>query len=149
MKILILMMMFFSNASFAVGWEHLDIRKANEYGFVINAELEEKNNCYKVSILSPKTIDFESLGELSFFSIRYKKVLSTEEKGWELTSTGTEISLPYEIENNLMKSGYLCIASEDIDKSYISVQYYRKKAPPMFLLFPIELAVNGQQNNLM
>lgn len=129
------LLLIFSKVSLAIGWEEISKDNAKKRRIFVSAENDQRMGCYNFKVLLPNVLNFNELGNLDFWSARYK-VISERSKGWQLASKGTQIVLPSQPkgENVLIES--VCISAKDLKNSYISAIYggSQGRVPMLILL---------------
>ena len=138
MKILAyLLLLFCANTCFAVSWNELSKEEAGNYHIEVKAKYIDRDGCFKIKAKFPNTVSFKDLGDRLIWGAQYKKII-TKNKGWQLTSKGTQVALQINSEGNFKKVASICIGSDDIKHSYLSLIYgVRKAVPPMVLLIKL------------
>jgi hypothetical protein len=131
------LLLLFSNMSFAVGWEELSKEDAQKRGIIVYSEFSQSMDCFKFIVTSPKTLHFGNLGNREFLTADYKSV-HKKSRGWQLSSKGTQIKLPSELDGINIKISSLCLSESDSLSAYLSLNYAGPQGtPPMMILLDL------------
>ncbi len=123
MKILsLLILIFSSNLTNAIGWDELSKESAIDRKIDISVVYDGSGACHKIEALLPTKIMFEELGARELWSVHYRTI-KEKVRGWQLNSKGTEILLPTEARPNNQNIVSICLSDPDFMFGYLSAIY--------------------------
>ncbi len=131
------LLFIFTNACFAIGWEEVSKENIEIRGISVDIKFNQSMGCNEFKISMPEQLFFKDLGGREFWTARYK-VVQEKSRGWQLTSEGTQVILPSNTQNQLVKIEALCLSNTDLKTAYLSAVYGGPQGtPPMVILLDL------------
>lgn len=133
-NLIFILTLLVSSKSLAVGWEEISKGNLAERGITVALNLDKRRGCTEIKIVFPKTLFFKDLGNRKFWSAEYRSI-SEKSVGWQISSQGTHIGLPYTAEAKNIIIDQLCLKNRDMKAAYISALYGGQPgSPPMIVI---------------
>ncbi len=130
-------MLLLAKPCFSIGWEEVTKDNIGKRGIFVNIEVDDLNACNHFKISLPQKLFYKDLGDREFGSASYIKV-AEKKRGWQVTSEGTKIGLPYSTDNNYVRINTLCLSNYDLKTAYLSVVYNGPQGTiPMIVLLEL------------